>query len=42
MGDEIGISKRAVLKQINKLKGQKRLARIGAAKGGHWKITADE
>lgn len=35
LGAALGISKRAVLKQIEKLKQQGRLARIGSAKGGH-------
>jgi ATP-dependent DNA helicase RecG len=38
MGAEIGVSKRAILKQIDKLKKQQRLERVGAAKGGHWKV----
>lgn len=38
LGDALGISKRAVLKQIEKLKQQGRLSRIGSAKGGHWKV----
>ncbi len=42
LGDEIGISKRAVLKQISKLKELKRLERIGAAKGGHWQVIEDD
>lgn len=39
MGDALGISKRAVLKQIEKLKQQGRLNRIGSAKGGHWEVV---
>ena len=38
LGDALGISKRAVLKQIEKLKQQGRLSRIGSAKGGHWEV----
>jgi predicted HTH transcriptional regulator len=38
LGDALGISKRAVLKQIDKLKQQGRLTRIGSAKGGHWEV----
>lgn len=34
----LGISKRAVLKQIAKLKTQGRLNRIGASKGGRWQV----
>ena len=38
LGEFLGISKRAVLKQIDKLKKQGRLRRIGPAKGGHWEV----
>lgn len=38
LGDIIGITRRAIVKQINKLKEQGRLKRIGADKGGSWKI----
>lgn len=38
LGDALEISKRAVLKQIEKLKQQGRLSRIGSAKGGHWEV----
>jgi ATP-dependent DNA helicase RecG len=34
----LGISKRAVLKHIDKLKKKGKLRRIGPAKGGHWEI----
>jgi predicted HTH transcriptional regulator len=33
-----GISNRAVLKQIDKLKKSGILRRIGPAKGGHWEV----
>ena len=36
LGIIIGITRRGVLKQINKLKEQGRLKRIGPDKGGHW------
>jgi predicted ArsR family transcriptional regulator len=36
LGEIIGISRRAVLKQIAYLKKQGRLRRIGPDKGGHW------
>ena len=36
MGEILGITKRAVLKQVNKLKAQHRLRRVGPARGGHW------
>jgi len=35
---KIGISPRAVEKQIAKLKKSGRLRRIGPAKGGHWEV----
>jgi ATP-dependent DNA helicase RecG len=38
LGKLLGISKRAVLKQIEKLKNQDRLRRIGPARGGHWEV----
>lgn len=34
----IGISKRAILKQIDKLKDRNHLRRVGPAKGGHWEV----
>jgi predicted HTH transcriptional regulator len=42
LGDVLGISKRAVLKQIEKLKQQGRLARIGPSKGGHWQVLGQK
>jgi len=38
LGELLGISKRAVLKQIEKLKEQKKLRRVGPARGGHWQV----
>ena len=38
LGAKLGITKRAVLKQIEKLKGQNRFARVGPARGGHWQV----
>ncbi|MBT8420332.1 MAG: putative DNA binding domain-containing protein [Gammaproteobacteria bacterium] len=38
MRTALGITKRAVLKQIDRLKAQDRLRRIGPARGGHWEI----
>ena len=38
LGDALGISKRAVLKQIDKLKKEGRLQRIGPTKGGRWEV----
>ena len=39
IAQEIGISKRAILKQIEKLKASGKLCRIGPANGGHWEIV---
>jgi ATP-dependent DNA helicase RecG len=39
-GSALGITKRAVLKQIEKLKGQGRLRRVGPARGGHWEVLS--
>ncbi len=36
IADILGISRRAVAKQIEKLKNEGKLRRIGPAKGGHW------
>lgn len=38
MAEALNISKRAILKQISKLKEQGLLQRVGGAKGGHWLI----
>ena len=38
LGKAIGITKRAVLKQIKKLKVRGRLRRVGPARGGHWEV----
>jgi len=39
IADNIGISKRKVLDNINKLKLLGFIKRIGSAKGGHWEIS---
>lgn len=39
IGESIGISKRAVLKQISELKLRGIIERVGANKGGSWKIN---
>lgn len=39
MADRLGISERAVEKQLAKLKEKKVIDRIGPDKGGHWKIN---
>jgi len=38
IAEELGISIRAVEKQIARLKEQEKLERIGSAKGGLWKV----
>ncbi len=38
LAKEIGISTRAVDKQIAKLKALGQLQRVGADKGGYWKV----
>ena len=38
LAEHMGISPRAVEKQIAKLRAQGRLRRIGPAKGGHWEV----
>ena len=38
VADRLGIGKWAVLKQVDKLKGQGRLRRVGPNKGGHWEV----
>jgi len=42
MGLSLGITKRAVLKQIDKLKAQGRLRRKGPAKGGRWEVLEEK
>lgn len=42
MAEELGISKRAVIKQTNKLQETGRLKRVGAAKGGHWEVIESD
>ena len=39
IANTIGITKRAVLKQVDKLKKERILERVGSAKGGYWKIS---
>ena len=41
MGAALGITKRAVLKQVEKLKAQGRLRRVGPARGGHWEVIGE-
>ena len=42
LGAALGITKRAILKQIDKLKAQGRLRRVGPAKGGHWEVLGSK
>jgi ATP-dependent DNA helicase RecG len=42
LAGQLGISSRAVEKQIDLLKKSGRLARIGPAKGGYWKVLSNE
>lgn len=42
IAEALGITKRAVLKQIEKLKSQNRLQRIGSPRSGHWKVKGKE
>jgi ATP-dependent DNA helicase RecG len=39
LADTLGITTRAVEKQIARLRGQGRLRRVGPAKGGHWEVV---
>jgi len=38
LAEEIGISDRAIKRQITRLKEQGQLIRIGADRGGHWQV----
>ena len=39
LAEQLGISTRAVEKNISKLKMDGKIERIGADKGGHWKVV---
>ena len=39
MDETLGISRRAIAKQITNLKNNNQLRRIGPDKGGHWEIV---
>jgi len=41
LAEMLGISRRAVTKQIRNLRKEGRLRRIGPDKGGHWEVTAN-
>jgi ATP-dependent DNA helicase RecG len=38
VADRLGLSPRAVEKQIAKLREEGRIRRVGPAKGGHWEV----
>ncbi len=38
MAESLGISRRAIVKQIDTLKKEGKLQRIGPDKGGHWEV----
>ncbi|MBU4262036.1 MAG: hypothetical protein KKC76_09205 [Proteobacteria bacterium] len=38
MAGRLGLSPRAVEKQIAKLREEGRIRRVGPAKGGHWEV----
>jgi len=40
MATDLGVSTRAIEKQIAKLKEAGQITRIGPDKGGHWKVMA--
>jgi ATP-dependent DNA helicase RecG len=39
VAEAMGITSRAVEKQISKLRDENRIRRIGPAKGGHWEVV---
>ena len=41
IADELGISRRAISKQITKLRDQGIIQRIGPDKGGHWEVNTE-
>jgi ATP-dependent DNA helicase RecG len=42
IAEELGISKRAVIKQTNKLQENGQLTRVGPAKGGRWEVIESD
>lgn len=38
LAKEIGLSTRAIEKQLQRLQSEGRLRRVGPAKGGHWQV----
>jgi predicted HTH transcriptional regulator len=39
LAQSVGVTDRAIKKQIEKLKAQGRIRRIGPDKGGHWEVV---
>ena len=38
LANQAGVTTRSIERTLNKLQQQNRLVRVGAAKGGHWKV----
>ena len=41
LSEKLGISRRAITKQIKKLRDAGKLRRVGPDKGGYWEVVAD-
>jgi len=41
MAETLGISERAIEKNLRNLREQNLIARVGPAKGGHWEILGE-
>ena len=42
IADELGVSRRAITKQITNLREQGIIRRVGPDKGGHWEVIEQE
>lgn len=42
LAQQIGITQRSIERNIQKLQAERKLRRIGAAKGGHWEVVGDK
>ena len=42
LAQQIGITRRSIERNIQKLQAESKLRRIGAAKGGHWEVIGDK
>ena len=42
MAECLGISRRTIAKQIDKLKKEEELKRIGPDKAGHWEVLGED